>query len=351
MQDGPNETGVWAKRLLLLAATLAVGAVVWFMLGESESVTAAETPKPASGGSVLATVDGVDITEAEVKESIAGQLLKLERDRHDLIEQAVKTKVRDALLAAAAEKRGVTREELIEADVNGKLAEVPAEEVDTFYEQRKRQIRAPKEQVEDQIRRFIRYESFMTELEDAADIEMLTEPFRVEVAAEGPSKGPAEAPITIVEFSDFECPFCSRVNPSIARVVETYGDKVQVVFRQFPLSIHKNARKAGEASLCANDQGKFWEMHDGMFENQKNLAVTGLKSIAASIEGLDATAFNECLDSDKYADAVEKDFQEGTAAGVGSTPAFFINGRYLAGAQPFEIFAEIIDEELARGSS
>ncbi len=351
MQDRPQGKGILVKRLLLLAASLAVGAVVWFMLGESESVTAAETPAATADGTVLARVDGVAITEEAVKDSIAGQLLKMERDRHDLIEQAVQTQVRDTLLEAVAEKQGMTREELVEAEVNAKLAEVPADKVDAFYEERKRQIRAPKEQVEQQIRKFIRYEEFMTGLEDAAEIEILTEPFRVDVAAEGPRKGPEDAPITIVEFSDFECPFCGRVNPSIQKVRETYGDKVQIVFRQFPLGMHRNARKAGEASLCANDQGKFWEMHDGMFADQKNLAVDGLKSIAASVADLDAEAFNECLDSDKYADSVESDFQAGTRAGVGSTPAFFINGRYLSGAQPYETFAEIIDDELARGGS
>ncbi len=349
MHDRPTDRSTLVKRLLLLAASLAVGAVVWFMLGEPKTVTAAETPdKTATAGKVLARVDGKAITEGAVLDAIAGQLLKMERDRHELISRTVETEVRNALLDAEATKRGVSREELIEAEVNAKLSEVPAAEVDAFYEARKQQIRATKEQVEEQIRKFLRYESFMEKLEATAEIEILTEPFRVEVAAEGPSKGPAGAPVTIVEFSDFECPFCGRVNPTIAKVRETYGDKVQVVFRQFPLDIHKNARKAGEASLCADEQGKFWQMHDGMFGDPKNLGVDGLKAIAAGIEELDAEAFNACLDSGRYAGAVEKDLADGARAGVSSTPAFFINGRYLSGAQPFETFAEIIDDELAR---
>lgn len=347
MHDRPTEKRLLARRLLLLAASLAVGAVVWFMLGESETITAAETPSEKA----LARVNGTPITEKAVLDAIAGQLIKLRRDRHDLITRTVETEVRNALIAGAAEERGVSREELIEAEVNGKLAEVPAEEVDAFYEARKQQIRAPKEQVEERIRTFIRYEGYVEELKAAAKIEILTEPFRVEVAAAGPRKGKEDAPIIIVEFSDFECPFCSRVNPSIHKIQETYGDKVQIVFRQFPLEIHKNARKAGEASLCADEQGKFWEMHDGMFGEQKNLAGDGLKSIAAKIEGLDTEAFGTCLDSGKFADAVQKDFEAGAKAGVNSTPAFFINGRYLSGAQPFESFAEVIDDELSRGGS
>ena len=347
MNDRPNEKSILARRLLLLAASLAVGAVVWFMLGESESITAAETPEKKA----LARVNGAAITEEAVLEAIAGQLLKMERDRHDLIARTVATEVRNALLESEAGKRGVSLEELLEAEVNAKLAEVPAEKVDAFYEARKQQIRAPKEKVEEQIRKFIRYEEYMEQLEAAAEIEILTEPFRVEVAAVGPRKGPADAPVTIVEFSDFECPFCNRVNPSILKIRETYGDKVQLVFRQFPLEIHQNARKAGEASLCADEQGKFWEMHDGMFAEQKNLASDGLRSIAAKIEDLDAEAFGTCLDSGKFADAVQKDFEEGARAGVASTPAFFINGRYLSGAQPYENFAEVIDDELSRGGS
>ncbi|MEM7583792.1 MAG: DsbA family protein [Acidobacteriota bacterium] len=347
MQDRPTEGSSTAKRFFLFATSLVVGTVVWVMLGESESVTAAEPP--ASGEQkVLARVDGVAITEAEVYESIAGQLLKLERDRHELIIKAVDTQVRNALLDAAAAKAGVTKEELIDTEVTARLAEVPTEEVDAFYEARKKQIRATKEQVEEQIRKFIRYEAFMTSLQDAAEVDVMTDPFRVDVAATGPRKGSADAPVTIVEFSDFECPFCSRVNPAVAKVVETYGDKVSIVFRQFPLDIHRNARKAGEASLCADEQDKFWQMHDAMFADQKNLSVSGLKMIAGRVEGLDPTKFEECLDSGRHAETVENDIQAGAKAGVNSTPAFFINGRYLSGAQPFENFAEIIDEELGK---
>ena len=342
MHDRPIARHTFGKRLFMLGASLAVGAVVWFMLGESENITAAE----AGDEKVLARVNGVSITAAEVEESVASQLIKLQRDRHDLIAKAVDTKVRNALLDAAAAKRGITAEELVELEVNQKLAEVAAEKVDAFYEARKQQIRAPKAQVEEQIRKLLLYEDFMGSLKTAAEIEILTEPFRVDVAAVGPKKGPDGAPVTIVEFSDFECPFCSRVNPAVAKVLETYGDKVQIVFRQFPLDIHRNARKAGEASLCADEQGKFWQMHDAMFGDQKRLEVDGLKSIAAEIADLDSEAFAACLDSGRHAETVERDLREGAKAGVASTPTFFINGRHLSGAQPFENFAAIIDEEL-----
>ena len=170
------------------------------------------------------------------------------------------------------------------------------------------------------------------------------------MAATGPSKGPANAPITIVEFSDFQCPFCSRVNPTLAQVREKYGDKVRIVFRQFPLSFHQQAQKAAEASLCAGDQGKFWELHDAMFADQQALGVDQLKTKAAGL-GVNAEQFNQCLDSGKHAATVQADLKDGSAAGVSGTPAMFINGRFLSGAQPLNEITKVIDDELARKSA
>jgi protein-disulfide isomerase len=166
--------------------------------------------------------------------------------------------------------------------------------------------------------------------------------------AEGfPAKGPAEAAVTIVEFSDFQCPYCSRVLPTLDRIQQSYGDKVRLVFRQFPLrSIHPQAQKAAEASLCAHDQQKFWEMHDAMFGDAKQLGIDQLKAKAASL-GLDTEAFNECLDSSRHAEQVQGDVVAGSQAGVTGTPAMFVNGRFLSGAQPYEAIAKLIDEELA----
>jgi len=153
--------------------------------------------------------------------------------------------------------------------------------------------------------------------------------------------------VTIVEFSDFECPYCSRVIPALEQVLDTYGDQVRLVFRQFPLNnIHPNAQKAAEASLCANDQGKFWEMHDLMFKEQRSLELEQLKEKAARLE-LDVEAFNECVDSSKYAEAVMSDQEAASRVGVSGTPALFINGRFLSGAQPYEQLAVVIDAELA----
>lgn len=154
-----------------------------------------------------------------------------------------------------------------------------------------------------------------------------------------------DAKVTIIEYSDFECPFCGKAQPTLKQVKDTYGDQVEIVFKHFPLSFHAKAQKASEASECARDQGMFWEYHDVLFTKQTALDVDLLKQYAVDL-GMDATAFNACLDSDEKAAVVAAAFEEGKAAGVTGTPAFFINGKKLVGAQPFSEFKKIIDKEL-----
>jgi protein-disulfide isomerase len=182
-----------------------------------------------------------------------------------------------------------------------------------------------------------------------ANVKMLLDvPRTVVTADDDPAKGPADAPVTIIEFSDFGCPFCSRVNPTLARIKDRYGDSVRIVFRDFPiLQLHPQAGKAAEAGACANEQGKFWPMHDLMFANQQSLDAASLKQHAATL-GLDAAAFEKCLDSGKNTAEWQKDSADAEKAGVQSTPAFFVNGRPVTGAVPYEQFASVIDEELGR---
>lgn len=160
-------------------------------------------------------------------------------------------------------------------------------------------------------------------------------------------KGNPEAKVTIVEFSDFQCPFCAIVEPTVKKVLETYGDNVKFVYKNFPLPSHENAQPAALAALCAKDQGKFWEYHDTLFENQESLKVTDLKKYAADL-GLKTQDFNGCLDNKKYQNQIQADLNEGNRVGVRGTPAFFINGRPLSGAQPLENFQAMIKEELKR---
>jgi protein-disulfide isomerase len=337
---------------LALAAFLALATAVASGAAAAETATA---QKPAAGGEVLAKVGDVAVTMVDVEELAGPQLRQLEQRRHELIETTLARAIEEKLIEMEAKKRGLSEEQLLAAEVESKVSEVTDAEVDAFYEERKAQINQPKEQIAERIKMYLQSQreqetrqKFVDSLRGSYPVRTLFEPIRVEVAADGPAKGPANAPVTIVEFSDFQCPYCSRVVPAIEQAVKKYGDKVRVVFRQFPLNnIHPQAQKAAEASLCANEQGKFWELHDAMFADQKALGVDQLKAKAAELK-LDAEKFASCVDSGKFASQVAADLAAGQKAGVSGTPAMFINGRFLNGAVPFEEIARTIDDELAR---
>ena len=164
-----------------------------------------------------------------------------------------------------------------------------------------------------------------------------------------PAIGVAGAPITIIEFSDFECPFCQRFHDQTFRaILESYPGQILFVYRDFPLtSIHPNAQRAAEAAQCAFEQGKYWEFHNALFRNQQHLGNLDLYSEMAIALEMDQERFSECIESNRYADEVTADFNDARALGITGTPTFFINGRPLVGAQPLEVFVQIIEEELA----
>ncbi|MBT3406973.1 DsbA family protein [Candidatus Woesearchaeota archaeon] len=158
------------------------------------------------------------------------------------------------------------------------------------------------------------------------------------------------ASLTILEFSDFECPYCSKAVGVVKQIHDAYGDQVNIVFKHFPMSYHKKAKKAAEAAECARDQGMFWEMHDVMFMNADDLAVDSLIGYASGL-GLDVDTFSLCLNTGVKSILVQQDFKEGAAAGVRGTPSFIINGQLVPGAAPFEAFSQVIDQELGRMAS
>jgi protein-disulfide isomerase len=172
-------------------------------------------------------------------------------------------------------------------------------------------------------------------------------PKKVDVGS-APVRGPKNAPITVVLFSDFQCPFCSRVEPSISELEKAYPGKVRVAWKNFPLSFHSNAKPAAEAALAANEQGKFWEMHDILFKNQQALSAADLEKYAKDI-GLDMGKFKAAIDSHKFAAQIDADTKQGSDLGVSGTPAAFVNGQLISGAQPVDAFKKIVDAELKGG--
>jgi len=310
-----------------------------------------------NGASVVATIDGEPITRAQVEASVEAELksvdLEYARKRHETVEMALGQLMAERLLDTAAAEDGTSREQMLAGLAAGQVTDA---EIDAFYEANKARINGSKEQLKEQIRQYLgqqrmqaAYSELVASLQERYNAETLLEPFRIPVEAIGPAMGPADAPVTLVEFSDFECPYCVRIYPTLQQVVKKYGDKVRLVYRQFPLDIHDNAFKAAEASLCADDQGKFWGMHNAMFDNLQAVRSGGFGELANSL-GLDMKAFNVCMASGKFAAQVERDMQDGSIVGVTGTPATFVNGRLVSGAISVERLTAMIDEELARKS-
>ena len=251
----------------------------------------------------LAVVNGESITEEQVQKAAAAELDRLEqkrkqflvtheRDKKNAVEDALEELVNDKLLGLEAKKRNITVNDLVQQEVENKVT-VPSEEVvRKFYDDNKAVINGSFIETALEIRNYLMernhenaFANLLSRLRKDYGFKSMVEPDRAKVESQGhPSKGPANAPVTIVEFSDFECPFCSGLYPTLKRVEETYKDKIRIVYRQFPLNhIHPHAQKAAEASLCAHDQDKFWQFHDEMFLDQKNLTVDDLKSKAAKL--------------------------------------------------------------------
>ena len=309
-----------------------------------------------SGGTTVAVVGGVALTRADVEKDAPLDFLQLARQEYQITEAHLERAIEIKLIELEAEAEGLTPAELIKRDVDDQVVEASDEEVSNFYDDRQLETRASREVLEPQIRDYLNgqardrlYATFVERLRERFPAEIRLEPPRAEVASEGfPTKGPAEAPVTIVEFADFQCPYCFQILRTLDQVEMAYGDRVRLVYRQFPIpSIHPAAQKAAEASLCARNQGAFWEMHDGMFANQNALAVDNLKSLAGRI-GLDRERFDQCLDSGETTAEIEADLEAVEALGLTGTPALFINGRFLNGMQQFDDMAKVIDDELRR---
>jgi protein-disulfide isomerase len=332
---------------------LAAGAL---LASPAAAADKAKAPTPPSANAV-ATVDGEAVTDEDMAKAGGARYQTFKSQeyaaRRDFMESAIGQK----LLENEAKRRGVSVDELKKQEIEAKVEAVTDAQAKDFYEPNKARFgNATEAEALDQIRAGLgqqrlqrRLSEYVGELRAKANVKVLLEPYRVEVAAgDDPAKGPATAPVTLVEFSDFQCPYCARVGPTLKRVEETYGEKVRIVYRDFPLlQIHNNAAKAAEAGSCAADQGKFWPLHDKMFENQAKLSVPDLKQLAKDA-GLDAAAFDQCLDSGKKSAEWNEDLKDGERYGVTGTPAFFVNGRLLGGAASFEKLAEVIDDELTR---
>lgn len=329
--------------------------LVWLGICANAAGAAAQDRK--SNGPA-AEVNGIAIAMTEVEEGAAQSLAKLEEQIYNIKRTRLDALIDERLLAFEATKRGMSTTALIDAEITSQVPPVTDAEVAAFHEANKSKLEGDVAKWADQIKKYltgqrvaVRRQAFIEKLRESADVKVFLAPppiYRASVSVAGaPVRGAVGAPVTIVEFSDFHCPFCRKVQPVLTQLLSRYDQKIRVVYKDLPLdSLHPQARAAAEAARCAGDQGHFWEYHDKLYAGPADGSAATLQQLAEGL-GLDATQFEACRSSRKYQTAVQKDLVEGASLGITGTPGFFINGRFLSGAQPLEAFARIIDEELA----
>lgn len=325
------------------------------------SGTSAQQGRIPGPNEEVAKVGSTSIRLAQVDEKAletpAGNFagMKLSQALYDARRAALEDIIDNLLVDEAAKEIRVDRATILKEEVTAKVLQPTDQDIAAWYQANQARLQgAALDQVREPIKAYllrergaVAHEQYLDRLKTKAIIHVMLDPPRQVVASAGrPSKGPSDAPIELIEFSDFQCPYCLSANPTVRQVLNTYGDRIRFVYRHFPLPNHPNARPSAEASQCADEQGKFWQYYDALFANQSKLSDGDLKAHAAVL-GMDAARFNACVDSHKYKAAVDTDITEGDRAGVSGTPAFFINGRLLSGAQPFEAFKRVIDDELA----
>lgn len=355
----------WRDALLLAAVLIASPPFAACAAPSPGSDSAGDSAHGASDSArasdVMAEVAGKPITLAELEAEAGGQLQQLALERSQLLEQALEGLIAARLLEAEADRRGATLDTVL-ADADAAAKSVTDADVDQFYTQNQARIRQPKEAIAGQIRDYLQEEAkrevrtaLVTRLRGEQKVSVYFEPLRMDVDdADAPFKGPADAPVTLVEFFDFQCPPCRQLAPTIERVVATYPQQVRVVYRHFPLhSIHPQAQEAAEASMCAQEQDPkaFFTMHDALFASQEKLKLGRESLVAQATElGLDGAELEACLESGRFREAVASDQQEGQQAGVGGTPTIFVNGQTVAmpRGSEYEALASAIDKELTR---
>lgn len=320
------------------------------------------TPPPTDG---VARVDGRAISLAEVdarwRELNQAEQLRAQQAMYDGRRKALDAIIADQLLEKAARSHGLSLQQYLAQEMPRRTRAVTEADVESFYaENRERLQGQPIADVQAAIadllesrRQTEARESLLAELGKAGGGTVISlEPPRqlVDVASTDPVRGPRSARVTIVEFSDYQCPFCARVTPSLAKVLATYGDRVRLVWKDFPLEdIHPRAVELARAARCAGEEGKYWEFHDRVFASQEQAATLPLDDYAKAL-GIQPRDFAECVKSGRHTKAVIEGQDAGNRLGVESTPTLFVNGRRITGAQPFEVLARVIDDELARGA-
>jgi protein-disulfide isomerase len=308
---------------------------------------------------LFATVNGEKITSGTIEESLKPLISSAQEQVYALRKQVLESKINDLLLEQEAQKKKITAKAVYDSEITPKVKKVTEEDARKFYEENKERINGGFEQVKAQIIQYVQNQevqkaetTYAQELRKGAQVQVfLNEPespvYSIAIDDQ-PLRGNPNAPVTIVEFTDYQCPSCARTQPLLEELASEYGDKVKLVSRDYPLDQHVNAAKAAEAAEAAREQGKYWEYAATLFKNQNALQVEKLKEYATQL-GLDRARFDQALDSGKFSEKVQRDMREGDKLGVNSTPTVFINGKRIKDKSR-ESLKSAIDAALKEGS-
>lgn len=315
----------------------------------------AQSLEPVQPKQPVAIVAGQAIYEDDLTPSVEAQVTKLRNQEYEVKRKALDGLIEQRLLESAAKKKGITVDKLLEQEVDAAVVEPSDAEIQAYYLAQKDKLNRPFDDVKDQLRIGLKQakiqqarQDYLKGLRKGGDVTVLLVPPKVQVGYDPKRlRGNPKAEVMIVEFSDYQCPYCHRAEATLRGLLASYGDRVSLAYRDFPLpQLHPQAELAAEASRCAEEQGKFWEYHDQLFDSSK-FEHAALVDYARTLK-LDEKQFDSCVTSEKYKADIQRDLEEGTKAGVSGTPGFFINGVPLSGAQSAEAFTSVIDEELAR---
>lgn len=315
--------------------------------------------KPAPNDNTAAKVGNIEVSYAELYKGVESDIYDAELKVWEIKMNRLQSVVLEKLMEMDPNKKGMTNDQYLEKYIT-KGAQPTDKDVEAFIQERKIPAEHINDQMRGRIKKFLEIELKKKYIEQWIGSKTAKSPVEVYMkqphrpvfevqAGDAPFIGAADAKVTIVEFSDFQCPFCKKGATVMDELKKKYGNKIKIVFKQFPLPFHNHAHQAAQAALCAHEQdkAKFWKFHDAMFDDQTKLDADGLKKTAATL-GLNAADFDKCLGSGKMAAKVNADMEEGKNVGVKSTPTFFVNGQMVNGAHPVETFSEIIDAELAK---
>lgn len=335
-----------SRTMMILTTTV----VVAFAL----TACAAPPSEETVDSSVVARVGDVEISADDLEAEAGPVLMQLRQQMYDAKVQILDAKIFEILTKNAAKEAGVTPEEWLAENL---IVPEPAEaQIVQVMAQYRSRLAKDDAQAREQVVEYLKQQGaqgarveLQKQLAEAAGVEVFLDPPRVEPVIEdySPSRGPVDAPVVLIEYTDFQCPYCGRVQPTMDALFDRYGDSIRHVFKNLPLAMHKQARMAAEAALCAEDQDGFWPMHDWMFANHTKISRETVLAQAAE-QGLDVEALTTCLDEGTHSADVDTDLKEAGLFGITGTPGFTVNGRLLTGAQPLENFVKVIDDELRR---